>query len=67
MNASKAKRRALRWYRYLKSTGSVSTNKARGGYHTAHAKAHMGCMTAGRAAPHGIRVPWTPLSYRPGA
>lgn len=64
MNASKAKRRLIRWHRYLASTKSMPLKGAGAGYHTGHAKAHWDYMIAGRAAPRGIRVPLTRFSMR---
>lgn len=64
MNASKAKRRLLRWHRYLDATKSIPRGKLKAGYHTGHAKAYWDYMTAGRAAPNGIRVPLTAFTLR---
>ena len=65
MNASKAKRRLLRWVRYLDHTASVSTHKGRAHYHQGHAKAYTNYMTAGRYSPNGLRYPLEAWS-RPG-
>jgi hypothetical protein len=57
MNANKAKRRLLKWHRYLNRTHSMPTGKLKAGYHAGHLKANWDYMTAGRAAPHGLRIP----------
>lgn len=67
MNVSLAKRRLLRWHRYIRATNSVGTNRLSGGYHRGHAKANWGYMTAGRATPNGLRVPLTPWAQKGGA
>lgn len=64
MNASRAKRRVIRWMRYLDHTHSMSPHRNHAGYHAGHSKAYTDYMLAGRAAPNGIRVPWTRLSLR---
>jgi hypothetical protein len=58
MNTSKAKRRLIRWMRYLDHTNSISTNKARGGYHLGHVNAYHDVSFAGLGAARGIRCPW---------
>lgn len=62
MNASKAKRRWLKWCRYVAGTGTV----ARGSslwiteVHRGHAKAYEAVMFAGRSYPRGARAVWYP-------
>jgi len=58
MNAAKAKRRWLRWCRYVAATGTKAGPY--GGYHSGHAKAYDNHMFAGRYAPIGARVPYYP-------
>ena len=65
MNASQAKRRLIRWMRYLDHTQSVPTRRSHAGYHNGHIKAYTNYMNAGRYSPNGIRTPWTRTS-RPG-
>jgi hypothetical protein len=61
MNASKARRRWLRWCRYVDKTGSVSA-KWGIGIHSGHAKAWEAAMIAKRYPPKGVRYvripPW---------
>lgn len=57
MNASKARRRFMRWQRYVKKYNG-NTGCSRWVYHGGYVRAHWGAMTAQRAAPTGIRVPW---------
>jgi len=56
MNAAKAKRRYMKWCRYVSKTGSRTARTN----HAGHAKAHEDLMFAGRAYPRGARVPYYP-------
>lgn len=62
MNASKAKRRWVRWCRYVAKTGTeASLARSWGsGTHAGQAKAYEGVMFARRYAPIGARVVWYP-------
>ena len=58
MRASRARRRWLRWERYVAKTGSKPSNKNLGGYHRGHSWAYSDAWAAGRYAPNGLRTPW---------
>jgi hypothetical protein len=58
MRVNKAKRRWLKWARYVVSTGTVASGGLSGGYHNAHAKAYEDVQFAGRYAPIGPRRPY---------
>ena len=70
MNASKAKRRWIKWCRYVDKTQSQTAARSHAGTHYGQAKAygtHYGqakayrdAMCAGRWAPNGVRVVWYP-------
>ncbi len=62
MRVGKAKRRWMRWARYVAATGSeASGRRAWGGEsHDGQAKAYQDVMYARRAAPRGVRVAWYP-------
>jgi hypothetical protein len=60
MNASKARRRWMRWCRYVAATQSVTTNKNYAGTHAGQVKAYSDVMYARRYAPIGVRAPWYP-------
>ena len=58
MRVNKAKRRWLRWARYVAKTGSAPSNKNLGGYHRGHSRAYSDAGTAHTWAPKGIRSPY---------
>jgi hypothetical protein len=60
MNANKARRRWLRWCRYVDTTQSATARKHYAGTHAGQAKAYTDAMYAHRWAPNGIRVVWYP-------
>ncbi len=55
MNASKAKRRWMKWSRYVVNTGTRTTAKNSAGNHRGHARAYEAAMFAGRSYPRGAR------------
>lgn len=62
MRVSRAKRRWLRWCRYVDKTQTLA-NRSRGwgtDAHTGQAKAYADVMYAGRWVPNGIRPVWYP-------
>ena len=65
MRVNKAKRRLVRWYRYIDHTNSVTTNSRLAGYHAGHMKAYSDVMYAHTWVPKGIRSPWV-LTSQPG-
>lgn len=65
MRVSRAKRRLVRWYRYVQRTGSVCNNSRYAQYHRGHIDAYADVTFAKRWVPKGIRAPWSPTS-RPG-
>jgi hypothetical protein len=56
MNASKAKRRWMKWNRYVSKTGSRTARTN----HAGHAKSHEDLMFACRAYPRGVRALYYP-------
>lgn len=60
MNASKARRRWLRWCRYVQKTGSVSGNKLHAGIHAGQGNAYNDAVFARRAFPKGARYVYYP-------
>ncbi|HET6262460.1 MAG TPA: hypothetical protein VFG99_09515 [Chloroflexia bacterium] len=54
MRVNKAKRRWIRWCRYVDATGSQAAQ--RGGIHRGQAKAFKDAMYAHRWAPKGVRL-----------
>lgn len=64
MKVAKAKRRLLKWKRYVERTGSSSANRNLAGYHNGHTKAYMNYQNANYAPPLGIRVVWYGYSKR---
>lgn len=60
MNASRAKRRWIRWCRYVAATQTRTSSRSFAGTHNGQAKAYADVMYARRYAPIGIRVPWYP-------
>jgi hypothetical protein len=58
MRVNKAKRRRLRWARYVARTGSAPSNKNLGGYHRGHTWAYSDAGAAKRYAPIGLRSPY---------
>lgn len=63
MNANKAKRRWLRWCRYVAATQSESGLHGKwktGGIHAGQAKAYQDYAFAQRAYPRGARLVWYP-------
>lgn len=67
MKVNRAKRRLIRWYRYVDHTASQFANRRLGGYHRGHAKAYSDVMYARRYSPIGIREPWVLTVQRGGA
>lgn len=63
MRAARAKRRALRWARYVGRMPTRAGAAKRGGIYLGHARSYSGYMYAGRSYPTGVRVPWPPLAY----
>jgi hypothetical protein len=61
MRVNRAKRRLLRWQRYVAKTGSKPNNHRLGGSHLGIVLAHSDVMYARRWAPIGVREPWLPL------
>jgi hypothetical protein len=60
MRVNKAKRRWIRWCRYVDKTQTVAANKAYAGTHLGQALAYESYMYANRWAPKGVRVVWYP-------
>ena len=60
MRVGKAKRRWLRWCRYIQKTQSESGGRWSTGVHAGQALAYEKVMNAHRWAPHGLRAPWYP-------
>lgn len=60
MNASRARRRWLKWCRYIDKTQSETPHRSYAGTHTGQAKAYTDVMFAHRCTPRGARVPWYP-------
>jgi hypothetical protein len=67
MRVNRAKRRLLKWYRYVDHTKSASSNRRLGRFHQGHAKAYHDVMNAHTWAPNGVREPWRATSIRGGA
>ena len=61
MRVGRAKRRLLRWQRYVAKTGSRPSNHRLGGSHAGHVLAFSDVMYAQRYVPIGVREPWLPL------
>lgn len=57
MRASRARRRWLKWCRYVDKT---QTRRARSGVHYGQASAYVDVMYARRWSPKGVREPWHP-------
>jgi hypothetical protein len=66
MKVARAKRRLLKWRRYLDKTGSVSNHKYNANYHRGHTIAYWNYMFAHRYPPVGPRIPVAWLSQSPG-
>lgn len=62
MTAARAKRRAIRWARYVGRLPHRAGAARRGGIYLGHARAHSRYMYAGRTYPTGVRIPWQPLA-----
>ena len=60
MRANKAKRRWIKWCRYVDKTQTRSAKSGYGGSHVGHSKAYADAMYAHRWAPNGIRSVWFP-------
>ena len=60
MNASRARRRWLRWCRYVDKTQSLPSNPHIGNVHDGQALAYEDLMYARRAFPRGVRIPYYP-------
>ena len=63
MNASRAKRRWLRWCRYVQKTQSRANAHSKwnaAGTHHGQAWAYSDAMYANRYYPKGVREPWYP-------
>lgn len=58
MNASKARRRWIKWCRYLAATGTQANRFA--GLHNGQARAYQDLTFAGRAYPRGARYVYYP-------
>ena len=61
MRVGKAKRRLLRWQRYVSKTGSRPANPRLGGTHAGMVLAYSDTMYAHTWVPKGVREPWLPL------
>lgn len=60
MSHARAKRILLQWERlHARHPGSGKFDIGPERYHTAHVMAYDRVSRIGRAAPHGIRAPWT--------
>lgn len=57
VRVSKAKRRWLRWARYVAKTGTTGPRWS-GGYHWGHTRAYEDVANAKRYAPIGLRLPY---------
>jgi hypothetical protein len=60
MSHARAKRRLMQWERFHQAhptSGKHQIGPVR--YHSAHVNAHARVSYIGRAAPNGIREPWT--------
>lgn len=60
MNASRARRRWLKWCRYVDKTQSQTSNKNFAGTHAGQARAHQDVTFAQRYFPKGARRPFYP-------
>lgn len=60
MRVNKARRRLMKWRRYIYNTGSAPSNLRSGGFHDGYAKAYSDVTYAHRWAPKGIRYPYFP-------
>jgi len=60
MNAARARRRWLKWCRYVASTGSISARTGFGGTHRAQVQAYWDATHARRWVPNGLRSVWYP-------
>ncbi len=58
MRVSRAKRRWLKWARYVANTGTRTAAKGTGGWHVGHARAFDDVHFAKRSAPSGARQPY---------
>jgi hypothetical protein len=58
MRVNKAKRRWLRWARYMAATGTRTGSSWYGGYHRGSTKAYEDVSKAKRYAPIGLRSPY---------
>lgn len=58
MRVGKAKRRWLKWSRYVAKTGTRTGSKWYGGWHHGHTKAYDDVARAKRHAPIGLRMPY---------
>lgn len=69
MKVNQAKKRLLRWQRYVVRTRTRPSNTRLGGNHAGQIKAFSDVMYAQRYAPIGVREPWLPLwatGWKPG-
>ena len=60
MNANRARRRWLKWCRYVDRTQTIPAGKWGSGVHAGQAKAFEGVMYAQRYYPKGLRPVWYP-------
>lgn len=65
MRVNRAKRRLLRWMRYVEKTDSRTSNRRWRPYHQGHVKAFSDVTFAHTWPPKGIRSPWRQTS-QPG-
>lgn len=62
MKAARAKRRWVKWCRYVAKTGTSANFRScwKSGFHSGQAKAFTDVMYAKRYAPIGVREVWYP-------
>lgn len=62
MNVGRARRRWLKWCRYVQKTQTLADPRRRWGTgaHAGQARAYQDAMFAGRYAPKGVRNVWYP-------
>jgi hypothetical protein len=58
VNASRARRRWLRWQRYAQATGTTPSRPCLGGHHHGMSRAFSDTLGAARRGYIGVRSPW---------
>lgn len=60
MNAGRARRRWLKWCRYVDKTQTRTRKRNMAGIHVGQVKAYSDASVAQRYYPKGLRMPWYP-------